>query len=97
MRILATTFAVILPVSAVSAQPITFDSDAEILVIRAIQVTPTLVSVELIGPRDGGILCVAIDSDGQPIATTTGRAERGSVYFEQLDAAEIDHVACRYR
>lgn len=77
------------------AETITFEADSEILVVRKTQrLDQTL--VELIGQRDGSILCIALDSDGNPIATTNGFAEMGRVSFSGLDVATVDRVACRY-
>ena len=82
--------------STAAAQPITFESDAEIRVIRIHQLMPGMTVADLIGPRDGTILCVAMDSEGQPIATTIGFAETGNAIFSNLEADSVAQVVCRY-
>ena len=78
------------------AETITFEADSEILVVRGFEPMPGFVTFEIIGSNDGSVLCIATDTDGKPIATTTGYAELGSVMFTQMSIAEIDRVACRY-
>jgi len=77
------------------AETITFEADGEILVVRKTQRSDQTL-VELIGQRDGSILCIAMDSDGTPLATTNGFAEMGRISFRDLDVATVDRVACRY-
>ena len=77
------------------AETITFEADSEILTVRKTQrLDQTL--VELIGQRDGSILCIALADDGTPLATTTGFAELGRVSFRDLDVTTVDRVVCRY-
>ncbi len=82
--------------SAAAAQPITFESDAEILVVRVHELMPGMAVADIIGPRNGTVLCIAMDSEGKPIATTTAFVEVGNAMFANLAASDVATVACRY-
>ena len=95
MKKLAVLALVAFPALA-GAETITFESDSEILVVRGFEPFPGMVQFDVIGSKDGTILCVAMDAEGKPLATATGFAEIGSVPFMQVELAAIDRVACRY-
>lgn len=78
------------------AETITFEADSEILVIRGFETFPGMVQFDVIGSKDGTILCVAMDAAGKPLATATGFAELGSVPFLKVELTAIDRVVCRY-
>lgn len=82
--------------TAVMAETIVFEADTDILVIRGFETAMGWVQYDILGSRDGTVLCVAIDSDGKPLATSTGFVEAGYVAFVEIKLAEIDKVACRY-
>ena len=85
-----------LPVFA-SAETITFEADSEILIVRGFEPRFGLdVQFDIIGSRDGTILCLAMDDTGTPLATTVGLAEHGSIFFDQVELDKIDRVVCRY-
>ena len=80
----------------VGAETITFEADSEILVVRGFYNFLDVVQFDILGSRDGTVLCVAMKQSGEPIATALGRAEVGYVMFMELELEEIDRVACRY-
>lgn len=92
-RLLATILA--LPALA-SAETITFEADTEIMVVRGYEAMPGFASFDIIGSKDGSILCVAMNAEGKPVATATGYAELGTIMFTQMSVDDIDQVACRY-
>lgn len=77
------------------ADVISFDADSEIMTVRITQVS-NITRVELLASEDGSILCVAMDSDGEPLATASSFAEMGVVSFHDLDADTVASVACRF-
>lgn len=79
-----------------SAETITFEADSEILVVRGFEPYPGLVQFDILGSKDGTILCVAMDAEEKPVATSIGYAEIGSISFTQIELDAIDSVACRY-
>jgi hypothetical protein len=78
------------------AETITFEADSEILVVRGFASPLGVVQFDILGSKDGTVLCVAMNDAGEPIATTTGFAQIGHVAFMGLELEEIDRVACRY-
>ena len=95
MKKLAALALVTFPALA-GAETITFEADSEILVVRGFEPFPGMVQFDVVGSKDGTILCVAMDAEGKPLATSTGFAELGSVPFMQVELAAIDRVVCRY-
>ena len=94
-RTMAATVCAALAGTQVVADRIIFQSDDDIMVIRIDQrLDDTL--VELLANDDGSILCIAVDEADQPLATTTGYAQQGSVSFRNLDAEGVTEVQCRY-
>jgi hypothetical protein len=93
-------FCVLLVFSALptlaNAETVTFQADGEILVVRGFDSPLGVVQFDILGSKDGTVLCVAMNEAGQPIATTTGFAEIGYVAFMALKFEEIDRVVCRY-
>ncbi|HKK29711.1 MAG TPA: hypothetical protein VKA18_04875 [Alphaproteobacteria bacterium] len=79
-----------------TAETITFEADSEIMVVRGFDSPLGVVQFDILGSKDGTVLCVAMDEAGKPIATTVGFAEVGYVAFMGLRREEIDRVACRY-
>ena len=80
----------------VDAEIITFEADAEIMIVRGRQ-TLDFAIYEVLGSRDGEIRCIALNNSGDPMAVTTGYVEMGAVMFHELDVADVDRVACRYQ
>ena len=78
------------------AETITFAADSEIMVVRGYEPMPGFATFEVLGSDDGSILCVAMDAEGKPLATTTGFVELGSVMFMEMSVSDIDRVSCRY-
>ena len=83
-----------LPVPA-HAETITFESDEEILIVRGRQ-TLDDARFELLGPRAGEILCVALNIDDKPLAVETAYPDSGFVRFNEIDINTISRVVCRY-
>lgn len=84
-----------LPALAI-AETITFEADSEILVVRGFEPISGMVQFDILGSKDGTVLCVAMDAGRKPMATATGFAQIGSITFTNVELDAIDHVACRY-
>jgi hypothetical protein len=80
----------------VGAETITFEADSEILVLRGFDSPLGVVQFDILGSRDGTVLCVAIDGQGNPLATTVGFTQMGHVSFMGIELEAIERVACRY-
>ena len=95
MSFRAGAIALALLASAASAESIVFESDSDILIVRMRELAGAT-RVDVLGSRDGSILCVAIGADGRPIATARGFVESGQVTFSDLRPSAVARVACRY-
>ncbi|MCX7288664.1 MAG: hypothetical protein NTW20_14220 [Rhodobacterales bacterium] len=78
-----------------AAEQLVFKADDEILVVRGRQ-TMDYAIFEILGPRDGGIQCVAVGADGNLIAVTNGYAEVSAIMFQKINVTDIAKVSCRY-
>ena len=80
--------------TAAAAEPIVFEADEGILVVRGVDTGPDA-RFEFIANGDGRIQCVALGRDGQPVAAETSFANMGFIRFSGISVAVIDRVACR--
>ncbi len=74
---------------------VTFKSDSDIVIVRGRQSLGFAI-YEVLGSRDGQIQCVAVDSQGKPLAVTNGYTEHSAIMFQELDFQLITNVTCRY-
>lgn len=95
MRFLIALAFLLLP-SLPQAETITFEADDDILVIRGFTTAIGWVQFDIVGSKDATVLCIAMDAEGKPLATTVGYAQVGYVAFVEIELDSIDRVACRY-
>lgn len=89
-------FALMVSPVLANAENITFEADSEILIVRGFTSPLGFVQFDILGSKDGTVLCVAMDDADSPIATTSGFAETGYVAFLEIEREDISRVVCRY-
>ena len=89
----AMIFGAIFQSTPISAEPIIFETDEGVRVVRWIDLFGS-VSVEVITQNSGQMInCIALDTGGEPIASSVGFS--GAMLFNELKVADVADVKCR--
>jgi hypothetical protein len=92
---LALTLAIAAAVPAASlAETLTFEAEDGFVFLRCVAAGPHA-SCEVLADADVFGLCVALDANGSPIASTSFAGAVGKANFPNIDVDLIDRVACR--
>ena len=76
------------------AENLTFQSDDSVLIVRGID-NYGIATFEFIGAAGQIYQCIALDSDGNPLAVSTAMADVGQILFTDLEVTTVEKVTCR--
>ena len=76
------------------AETITFETDENILIVRGRQAGEDA-RYEFLANGEDRLQCIALDSDGNPLAVENTYANSGYIRFDDLTIEAVDEVVCR--
>ena len=81
--------------SAVPAQTVTFEADGDAKMIRCYEKRGDAVCEMVVPANVMMFSCIALDAQGEPIASAAMLGNLPTVDFPNLDTSRIDNVLCR--